>query len=284
MKKPLKIILTAVAAIAVVSEYNRYIEKKAAALAAKLDCSKNRKYHWRFGEINYTVKGSGAPLLLIHGINIVSGAAEFERLDALSKSFKVYTLDLLGFGFSEKPNITYSSYMYASLIADFIREVIGTSANVIASGQSAVFAAAATYIDKGLIKKLVLVNPECEDFNCGVSLSEKLMGFALDVPVVGTFVFNMMFSKPMLRAWVKADTSLDKPSSAEMVNNLYCAWHSGLCKKSVISSMLSGLFSSGENLTDDLTVPALLIGSSGRFPHIEKPEEFCRSCIKFLKN
>ena len=57
------------------------------------------------GNIYYTKCGSGKPLLLIHDLHFASSGYEWESIrEQLSRSYTVYTLDLLGCGRSEKPN------------------------------------------------------------------------------------------------------------------------------------------------------------------------------------
>ena len=68
-------------------------------------------YKWRLGNIYYTKCGSGKPLLLIHDLHFASSGYEWESIrEQLSRSYTVYTLDLLGCGRSEKPNLTKPPY------------------------------------------------------------------------------------------------------------------------------------------------------------------------------
>lgn len=59
------------------------------------------------GNINYTVKGEGDPLLFIHGFGLDSRIWE-TQVESLSKTNKVITYDLRGFGKSSLPNGKYS--------------------------------------------------------------------------------------------------------------------------------------------------------------------------------
>ena len=88
--------------------------------------TKNREiYHWRFGDISYHVSGEGKPILLIHDLKEDSSSVEWSGiLQKLSRTNTVYTIDLLGCGLSDRPFITYTSYMYTQLVNDFIRNII----------------------------------------------------------------------------------------------------------------------------------------------------------------
>ena len=68
------------------------------------------------------------PLLLIHGIHAAAWSFEWRHnVDYLARDHTVYTIDLLGFGRSDRPAIRYTSRTYISLISDFVAQVIGGS-------------------------------------------------------------------------------------------------------------------------------------------------------------
>ena len=105
-----------------------------------LSYSENQYYKWRFGNIRYNKKGKGTPLLLIHDLTSGSSSYEFHRLtDNLTDQHEIYTLDLLGYGLSEKPSITYTNNLYEQLVTDFTKNVIGKKTSVIATGDSVPF-------------------------------------------------------------------------------------------------------------------------------------------------
>ena len=79
--------------------------------------------------------------------------------DVLAKDFRVYAFDLLGFGFSDKPAAAeYSADLYVELISDFLREVSGYPANVIASSLGAAYAIRVADEHPELFE---IVDPEC---------------------------------------------------------------------------------------------------------------------------
>ena len=70
-------------------------------------------YRWRLGNIHYTKIGEGKPVLLVHDLSPASCSYEWHSVRReLAKNHTVYTIDLLGFGRSEKPNLTYTNYLY----------------------------------------------------------------------------------------------------------------------------------------------------------------------------
>ena len=127
-----------------------------ASLDNLLDNPSGTYYDWKFGKIYYKKTGNGYPLLLIHDLNTFSSGHEWNRvLKQLSKTNTVYRIDLLGCGRSDKPNLTYTNYLYAQLISDFIKRVIGQKTNVIATGESGSFVISACNNDDSIIKKII---------------------------------------------------------------------------------------------------------------------------------
>jgi pimeloyl-ACP methyl ester carboxylesterase len=73
----------------------------------------------------------GPPVLLIHGY----GASAYHwryQIPALSQHYRVYALDLLGFGWSEKALVEYSSGgLWGQQIQDFINDVISKDSDAV---------------------------------------------------------------------------------------------------------------------------------------------------------
>lgn len=154
-------------------------------------------YEWRFGKIRYTKKGSGAPLLLIHDLLPGSSNYEFYKIvDSLSEKYEVYTIDLLGYGLSDKLNMTYTNYLYVQLISDFVKNVICKRTSLIASGDSASIAIMATHNDPEITDKLLLINPQSlNKLNLPPCKQTRLLKFMIDIPILGTFIYNLLTSK-----------------------------------------------------------------------------------------
>lgn len=197
MKKKLKLFaglsLTVAGAMHIANRFIYYI-----STADNLLSQKNSEfYHWRFGNICYTKTGTGTPILLVHDLNSSSSSFEWNKLIAsLSKTNTVYALDLLGCGCSDKPNLTYTNYLYVQLITDFIKNVIKEKTDVIATGMSSSFILLACSNDDSIINKIVLVNPE----NL-VSLAKaptkrgKTLQYLFGLPVLGTFIYNLYVNR-----------------------------------------------------------------------------------------
>lgn len=72
------------------------------------------------GKVYVKISGEGQPIILLHGLGVDHSMWEMNLL-ALSKKFKVYALDLPGFGKSDKPDITYSIKYFAEAVLSIIK-------------------------------------------------------------------------------------------------------------------------------------------------------------------
>jgi pimeloyl-ACP methyl ester carboxylesterase len=117
-------------------------------------------YRWRGGDLAYSVAGEGEALLLVHGVYAGASSFEFRRnFEELSKSFRVYALDLLGCGMSERPSRRYGPEDVASQVEDFVRDEIGGSAHLVASSLTAALVVPAAVRSPRLFEKFVLICP-----------------------------------------------------------------------------------------------------------------------------
>ena len=159
-------------------------------------------YSWKFGNIAYSTYGNydNPPLLLIHDLKSYSSGYEWDNtVHYLSKKHHLYVVDLLGCGHSDKPQITYTTYMYTQLLNDFITNVIGKKTDIIATGDSAPMVISSVYIKKDLYNKIILVSPKA------VSKAKAVPGRRagirrrlLDIPVIGTTIYNICMRKDRL--------------------------------------------------------------------------------------
>lgn len=150
-------------------------------------------YAWKFGKIKYEKAGSGTPLLLIHDMNHYSSSVEWDKVvPELAKNHTVYTLDLLGCGNSDKPAITYTCYLYVQLLTDFMRDIIGEKTDIIATGASSSFVAAACQNIADMIDHVVLVCPEnIHTLAQAPTYKSKLAAKVINIPIYGTFIYNI---------------------------------------------------------------------------------------------
>ncbi|MGO8946077.1 MAG: alpha/beta fold hydrolase [Ktedonobacterales bacterium] len=166
---------------------------------------KKRSYSWNLGEIAYTVKGHGEPLILIHGIYAGASSYEFRRVfDPLARDFRVYALDLLGFGHSDRPAINYTPAIYVQLIGDFVRQVVGgvdQPVSILASSLTAALTIRVASRSPGLFSRLILIEPTgIENLSDEQeSLGRRLSRVLLSSPLLGQTIYNVICSRPSIR-------------------------------------------------------------------------------------
>lgn len=162
-----------------------------------LKTDKGKFFNWRYGNIFYTKQGTGRPLLLIHDLNPASSSYEWNKISKhLAKNHTVYCLDLLGCGRSDKPNMTYSNYLFVQLITDFIKNVIGTKPDIAATGNSASFALMACNMEPEYFNKIIIINPaSLESLAKTPNKHKNALKFLIELPIFGTMIYNLAFSE-----------------------------------------------------------------------------------------
>lgn len=186
------IVMLDILALGAMHIINKSIESSA-LLKNLLRPHTGRYYSWKFGDIFYKKTGEGSPVLLIHDLDSFSSGYEWNLLvDQLKKEHTVYTIDLLGCGRSEKPGITYTSYLYVQLLSDFIKDIIGEKTDIISTGLSSSFVVMTANANPDLIGDITMVNP--------VSLNKleqipdkrsKIMTAIVSIPIIGTTLYNI---------------------------------------------------------------------------------------------
>jgi len=158
-------------------------------------------YQWSLGRVFYTVAGQGDPLVLIHGfeIGIDSQVWRF-AFKQLSRKFRVYAYDQLGFGLSDRPDITYNPDLYVRLQRDFVRDVVKVPVTAVADGLACAHAVLAATLYPTLFENLILVHPSSmhswvQRPNWQWSLTHTL----LRSPVLGEMLVNIISSRSSIR-------------------------------------------------------------------------------------
>jgi len=157
-------------------------------------------YKWRYGNARYVVYGSGEPLLLIHDTSIGGSLNAWKRaLPLLGKQYRVYAIDLPGFGFSDKPALDYTAYLYASFINNFITDCVKNKTAVVAAGGSAAFAIAGCALKPELYSQLILLREPCNSYTFACD-ARKYLSKLMRLPLYGTFVYNLLSSRAAVGA------------------------------------------------------------------------------------
>ncbi|NMA82652.1 MAG: alpha/beta fold hydrolase [Epulopiscium sp.] len=175
--------------------YNRWLFWKT-NIKKKSETHTFRYYHWKWGKIHYTVQGTGKPILLIHGIGAGNSSFEWHRnIKELKKHYCVYTIDLLGFGYSDKPKMTYTAFLYTQLIRDFIQDIIQEPTDVMASSLSCSFVTMACQQYPYLFKKLIFFVPAgVHQLAKYPTKIKRILRRGIEAPFFGTIIYNCISS------------------------------------------------------------------------------------------
>jgi len=174
---------------------------------ARLAGGEERRYYWRGWRLAYRVAGEpqAPPVLLVHGVYAGASSYEFRKnFLELAEDFRVYALDLLGCGLSERPRRRYRPEDVAAQVEDFAREEIGVQTHLILSSLSAALIVPAAVRSPRLFKKLVLICPT----GLGGSLDQPSgrLGDAIynlfRAPVLGDSLYNAIVSRRGIRYYL----------------------------------------------------------------------------------
>lgn len=314
MKHKIKTIIILTGLVSVTLHIINKIMCSVSTVKQKLISVENHYYEWRFGRVHYIKKGNGTPLLLLHDLTVGSSHYEFHHLiQALSKNHEVYAIDLLGYGLSDKSNMTYTNYLYVQQVNDFIKNVIGRKADILATGDSAPIAVMACHNDSDIIQKMIFINPQSlYQLNKIPSKQTKLLKMLIDFPIFGTFIYYLFTTRTCIEKCFLHDYFYNTSDiKQEDVDFYYNASHySDYKAKYSFSSYISKYTNAniihalkeinnsiyiiaGKEREDNQTIlenylyynhaiETVLIPNTKQLPHLEKPEEVLNHLNIFL--
>lgn len=255
----------AVLGAAGVAATNAVISARTPRLSPRLGGQFNR-YPARFGDIGYTVAGTGSPVLLLHGLEAGRSMAEFRALfDELADQHTVYAFDWLGWGLSDPARDGYSVADFAEQVEEFIRDVIGGETAVVAAGGAGVFAITAASQGAPITKlALICPVPPAYDAPSGQSRAEALIqdrvtGGILNFPILGTAAVNWLRSEKQLGHWARAHGFFDKDKAAAEVRPLHVAAHQDASGWGQRAYVINAFQADWRSAWSELEIPTLLI-------------------------
>lgn len=160
---------------------------------------------WRGYKIQYTVIGRGQPLILIHGFGASIGHWRKNIPVLADAGYKVFAIDLLGFGASDKPILDYSQKLWVELLKDFwethIQEPTIFVGNSIGGLLSLAVMAEHPEITAGgvLINCAGGLNHRPNELNLFLQFSIRSFIQLLRSPIIGTFLFDRIRHKDRIR-------------------------------------------------------------------------------------
>ncbi len=273
-------------------------------------------YSWRFGNIYYSKKGEGKPVLLIH--NLVPSGSDCEWraiVDELAENRTVYTIDLPGCGRSQKEKMVYTNYLYVQAVNDFVKHVIKAKTDIITSGDSSSIAVMACHSEPSLYGRFIFINPESLDHMVKRPKAwQKGLSYMVQLPLIGTLYYVLVNSKWKIRKDFENKYYYDRSKIAPgMIDMFYEAAHLGgfaarfacasqigyytrinvvYALKQIDHSMyiiggkeLEGMDETIAGYTHfNPAIEAVQIEAAKGMPHMEKPAETADLCKLYLEH
>src|ERR1700737_754287 len=110
------------------------------------------------GEISYLESGSGAPLLLIHGLGH-SSTAWLRSIPRLAERYHVFAPDLPGYGQSAAPDVRYDPAFFGRFVAAFASALVLDRVDAAGNSLGALALMLAALEQPQTIRRLVLADP-----------------------------------------------------------------------------------------------------------------------------
>ena len=205
--------------------------------------------------------GSGRPLVLLHSVNAAPSALEMKPLFEHYRGTRpVYGPELPGFGHSDRPDIAYTPQLCAEVLGDFLEQIVGSGADVVALSLGAEFAARVALERPGAVRSLTLISPTGLSARRppGGAVSKRIHR-VLRLPLLGSGLFSLVRSRRSIRYFLGLAFEGDTPP--EMIEQ---AWRTARCEGASYAPFcfLSGILftpDAFESLYLRLAQPALVI-------------------------
>ncbi|NEO85898.1 MAG: alpha/beta fold hydrolase [Spirulina sp. SIO3F2] len=163
-------------------------------------------WQWHSHRLRYTVVGEGTQsLLLLHGFGASLGHWQKNIPVLAAAGYRVYALDLLGFGASDKPPLDYTVELWVDLIQDFwaekIQQPMVLVGNSIGGLLSLMLLARGPQITRGavLINCAGGLNHRPDELNWPLRLIMGTFAKAVSSPLTGPFLFNLIRQKSRIQ-------------------------------------------------------------------------------------
>ncbi|MFG3817039.1 alpha/beta fold hydrolase [Limnothrix redekei] len=182
---------------------------------------------WRGYRVQWLAQGSGQPIVLLHGFGASIGHWRKNIPVLAAAGYRVYAIDLLGFGGSQKPPIDYSMELWQDLVLDFWAEFIQEPAlwvgNSIGALLALMLSAAAPEHTRGtvLLNCAGGLNHRPEELNPVLRLVMGTFAQVVNTPGIGRFMFNQIRQKHRIRGTLKQVYGNPEAVTPELVDLLH---------------------------------------------------------------
>jgi len=271
-----RILMSGGALLGAAAAYNAFARKGIDKLT-NLIGGEEGGFDWRGRRISFTRRGAGPPLLFVHGIHAAAWSYEWhDNVDQLARGNTVYTIDLLGFGRSDRPAIRYSARLYISLISDFVDQVIGDPCVLVATSLSGAYVTVLGARDPQRFPAIALISPTgLIRLNRPGGIAGEAGQLAVHAPIVGTAMFNALVSRRSIRHYLEKTYADDAIVTDELVGIYYWTSHQRGARHAPAAFISGHLNIDIRQALRRLSQPALLVwGEDGIADPMEESRSF----------
>jgi len=133
---------------------------------------------------HYIEKGSGKPVLLLHGFFFDNYMWD-KSIDALAERYRVYAMDLWGFGFSTREPLDYGYPLYTQQLLKFMDALDIQNASLVGQSMGGGTIINFTISNRDRVDKIILVDA------AGMPNKLPIMGRISNLPLLGEFMYGL---------------------------------------------------------------------------------------------
>jgi pimeloyl-ACP methyl ester carboxylesterase len=264
----------------------------------------NSRY-WSAGE-------KGSTVILLHGVGC---SVEFweRNIAALAREHRVFAVDIVGFGRTDKPEVVYTFQLMADFVLDFMNAMGIDKASLVGNSMGGGISMTVAAQAPERVKKIVLVDP------VGLGRGQSPMMRLMTLPVIGN-----VLTKPGRQGVVRqmqlclydpsqaSDDFIDRVAAIGTLPGNQRSFLSLLRETSNIVGVKKGLVADFSARLKKIKAPILVIWGrqdrilpvsegeaavermadvrlhvmdrAGHLPQIDKPEEFNATVLDFLRD
>ncbi len=302
------------AAIGVPALFNALVSKRAKQLTAPA-WGEGETFRWKQGDVCFQRLGTGRPLLLLHSLGPGHSSTEWRRAgELLAEHYEVFAPDLLGWGQSDKPTLTYDSELYIDLIGDFTKRVVGDRPIAVAAGLPAAYVTQLAIDQPELFRALALVVPVGIELQSDEpDFKDAIVHWLLRLPVLGTSALNVYTSRTAIINYLRREVyAVPARVDDTLVDRHYRNSHQPGAHGALAAYLSGYLNHSVREILDSVDIPVWLgwgrqaaapevesadlwlrqldgaeleiLEHCGILPHTEAPDEFVKRLRHFLSS
>jgi pimeloyl-ACP methyl ester carboxylesterase len=301
------------AAVGLPALANAWVRRRAGRLESA-NWGRPQSYAWRHGEIAFQQLGEGEPLVLLHSFGAGHDSAEWRSAaEILALHYRVVVPDLLGWGMSDKPSLTYDGELYIELLQNFLEDVVEGRPVLVTSGLSAAYGVQLGVDQPELLRGLAMVCPLGLDLHGEEpDLKDALLHRMMRLPILGTSALNVFTSRAGIGSHLRNEVyAAPERVDAALIEHHYQASHEPGAHASLAAYLAGYLNHNVRTVLPRLSLPVWIawgrqsasppvdrcdqwlrylmdadlevLEGAGSQPHAETPKPFCRRLEKFLE-